>query len=200
MNTQQLCVECHHDISHESMDYLELNIDPKVYLSNQVHLTCLGKAVAFGQYSPTLAAGLRGALPQDLIDPNSLTGQLYQLGIDLHLYGASVTPLSEHSRLRYRLAFSNIDILAANRQIQDQVHDMLTRHVDQHPDDEVMRVALTDRALMKNISAEEVINPPLGIQVTACYTMVPRNTSSSDVTALEAKAIKTAQKILQDRK
>ncbi|MDH4396921.1 MAG: hypothetical protein QE278_14685 [Limnobacter sp.] len=191
------CVQCQHDISGEFLDTHTLNIDPNVFTNNQIHATCFGKAAASGLFAPAVAAGLRSCTPSDLVNPNTISGQLFQLGKDLEQYGAGPTPLAPEAPLRKWLVNFNIDIFTGNRQVADKIHQLLKNHIDQFPKDQEIYKALVDREVLDNISVEDAIQPPEGIEVS-CFTILPGNNSASDLAAQEAAAIKQAQRKLRD--
>lgn len=199
MITNFNCVECGQDLSSELIDDLTLDINPNVYVSNQVHLTCLGKALAFGVCTPALLAGLRSALPQDLSNPEAITSHLCMLGRDLALYGAFSAPLGPTSPLRNWMEHSAVDTLTGSTQIKNEIQQLLTSHLDQHPDDKPIRDALLHRQLVSNVSAEEAIDPPENIRVSNVMIMsdaAHEKISSGDLVSLEAKAIRSAQNSL----
>lgn len=191
MPIQQVCPYCTQNASPEIVDSYPLG-DPSAGSTGFLaHITCLGKLKAAGTLPPEISAGLRGPTPADLTNPEALMGQLFQLGQDLQAFGAVAEPLGLNSPLRNWVLKSNIDLLAGNRQVSEELCQLMTQHLERHPRDQPVFQALTERLVFDHMPLDAIIHPPASAEVT-CITITPPGTSVEQTAQVHAKAMVSA--------
>lgn len=198
MPIQQTCPYCDNDISTEITDSYLIRSHTGASNAELAHVTCLGKSMALGTYSPDILIAVRGINPEDLNNPQTPMGKLIQLGKDLHTHGALAEPLAPDSPLRNWVLNTNVDMLAGNRAVSQRLLHIMNKHLEQNPRDQEVFQALTERLKFDHISIESIIHPPEGIDAT-CITITPPGRSVAETAQVHAKAMASAVEKMNKR-